>query len=146
MAAYKDRVNYVPHSINNVTVTIDGEHKIEGLELFEAEMDEDELTVQTVADGTGILVENPSRAGTIKLTFLEAGASSDKLYELLEGRDVFSVAALDAAAPDFDVHGTYCRVMKRPPIRRGREADTPEWVFVCVYLDMKGASYALATA
>ena len=145
MAAYKDRVNYVPHSINNVTVLINGEHKIEGLESFEAEMDEDEATVQTVADGTGIIVENPSRAGQIKLVFLEASASSYELYTLLEGRDVFSIAALDVGAPDFDVHGTYCRVMKRPPIKRGREADTPEWIFVSVYLDMKGASYALAT-
>ncbi|GEM_PF-5610884 len=146
MAAYKDRKNYVPHSINNVTVTIDGEHKIEGLELFEAEMDEDEVTVQTVADGTGILVENPSRAGQIRIQFLEAGASSDKMYELLEGREVFSISALDVAAPNFDVHGNYCRVMKRPVITRGREAGVPEWVFVSVYLDIKGGSYALATA
>lgn len=146
MAKYATRRNYTPHAINNLTILINGEHKIEGLDLFEAELNEDEVDVQTVASGLAIMNEKPSLVGQIRINFLEASASTDALWEILDGGATFTISALDAAAPNFDVKGAYCRVMKRPVISRGAEATVSEWIFTAGYLDIKGGSYAIATA
>ncbi|MCP4709221.1 MAG: hypothetical protein GY869_11400 [Planctomycetes bacterium] len=145
MADYRDRKNYVAHSLNNLVVTLNGEHVIEGLDSFEAEYDEDEAAVQTVADGTGIMVEMAGRSGKMTIKFLEASASTDKLFEYLADRDWISVTALDPSATNYGVNSTYCRIVKRPPVKRGKEHDVPEWVLTTVYLNMVGGSYLLAT-
>lgn len=145
MARYADRVNFQPHNINNLTILINDEIRITGLERFEAELDQDENSVDTVADGTAILVENPTRTGTIKVTFLEAAAVTDEIFALLESNATFAIGALDEAAPNFDVRGQYCKVQKRPAIVREAMPSKPEWVFVVPYLTIVGGSYALAT-
>jgi hypothetical protein len=145
MAKYQTRRNIVPHTINNLTILLNGEHKVEGLDLFEAELDEDEVTTQKVASGIGILNENPSLTGQIRINFLEASATTDAVYTILNSGETFTISALDEAAENFDVKGQQCRVMKRPVISRGAEATVSEWIFVAVYLDIKGGSYAVAT-
>ncbi len=146
MAKYATRRNLTPHAINNLTILVNGEHKIEGLDLFEAELDEDEVSVQTVASGLAIMNENPTLTGQIRINFLEASASTDALWTILDSGDTFTISALDAVAENFDVRGAYCRVLKRPKITRGAEATVSEWVFTSGYLDIKGGSYAVATA
>ena len=146
MAKYQTRRNLTPHTINNLTILINGEHKVEGLDLFEAELDEGEATVQTVASGLAVINENPSLAGQIRINFLDASASTDAVWTILDSGATFTISALDEAAENFDVKGAYCRVMKRPVISRGAEATVSEWIFVSGYLDIKGGSYAVAIA
>ncbi len=146
MGRYKDRVNFEPHAINNTTITLNGETVVTGLEVFEAELDEDETTVDKAGDGTAIFVKNASRSGQIRIQFLEAASVTDAIYTLLEADTPFKITALDSAAPNFDVRGNQCMVMKRPAIRRELLPDKPEWILACTYLNIKGGSYALATA
>lgn len=146
MAKYRDRVNYVDHDMNNTTITIDGTHLAEGVEMVEVELDEDETTIQKVADGTGIFVNDPSRSGVIRLSILEASATNDELWAKRAANSSFKVSVLDTAAPNLDCHGNQCRIAKPPVVKRGKEADVVEWVFICVYLDVKGGSYSLQSA
>ena len=145
MANYRSRRNYVFHSINNLTILIDGVHKVEGLDLFEAELDDDEVVLTKVADGLGIMSTNPSQSGTIKVNWLEASKTTDDVWAILDSGASFSISAIDSSADNFDVRGQYCRVQKRPVVSRGAEATVSEWVFITAYLDIKGGSYALAT-
>jgi len=145
MARYKDRVNYKPHNINNTTVQLNGTVKVTGLERFEAELMDDENSIETAADGLAIIVENPKRVGTITIQFLEASAVTDEIFTLLDAGDPFAIGAIDDAASNFDVRGQYCVVQKRPAVIRGELPDKPEWIFLCPYLTIKGGSYALAT-
>lgn len=146
MAVYRDRVNYVDHDMNNTTLSINGEHVAQGVEMIEVELDEDETTVQKVADGTGIFVTDPSRSGVIRFQILEASATNDIMWDLRAANSSFKVSVLDVAAPNLDCHGNYCRVAKPPVVKRGKEADVVEWVLICVYLDVKGGSYSLQSA
>ena len=146
MADYKDRINYEDHDFNSTTVIINGEHKVEGLDSVTVEYENDEVGIQTVNDGTAIPVVNPRRNGTITIGFLEAGATTDVMYGLLETRTAFKVQIKDSVAPNLDCKGARCRVMKRPNIVRGAEATIAEWVLIVPYLDSKGGSYSLASA
>lgn len=146
MAVYRDRVNYVDHDMNNTTLTINGTSVAEGVEMIEVELDEDETTVQKVADGTGIFVTDPSRSGVIRFQILEASATNDTMWALRTANSSFKLSILDTASPNLDCHGNYCRIAKPPVVRRGKEADVVEWVCICVYLDVKGGSYSVQAA
>ena len=146
MAKYRDRVNYVDHDFNNTTLSINGTHIAEGVEMVEVELDEDETTVQKVADGTGIFVNDPSRSGTFKFQILEASATNDIMWALRAANSSFKVSLLDVAAPNLDCHGNQCRIAKPPVVKRGKEADVVEWSLICVYMDVKGGSYSLQAA
>lgn len=146
MANYKNRRNYVDHDFNNSVLTIAGENKAEGLEMIEVELDEDEVTVQKVADGMGINNLGLSRTGIIKFQILEASATNDVMWDLREGGAAFSLSLLDSAAPNLNCNGAKCRIVKPPAVKRGKETDVIEWVCSCVYLDVKGGSYRLASA
>lgn len=141
---YKERRNVRAYNINNLTILVNDEIKIQGLELFEAELDEDDNTVDKTADGFAQFVENPSQAGQIRITAAEAGPNTDSLYTLFDTNDQFFISAEDDAAENFKVKGT-CKIMKRPPVIRGAAPDKPQWIFACTYLTIKGGSYALAT-
>jgi hypothetical protein len=146
MAEYKSRRNFTPHNFNNTTITIDKTDKAEGVETLEVEPTNDEVTVQDAADGLAIFVENPSRVGEIRLSFLEASATNDKMEELYKSKATFSIDVKDSAVPDLDCRSAQCRISKHPTITRGREATFVEWVCICTYLDIKGGSYALVSA
>lgn len=146
MGNYKDRRNYVDHDFNTTVLLINGEDKAEGLEMIEVELDEDETTVQKVADGMAIFVKNPSRSGTIKFQFLEASKTNDVMWALRTGDTSFKLSIQDPSAPNLSCKGAKCRIGKPPIVKRGLEADVVEWTCICAYLDVKGGSYALASA
>ncbi|MCP4604488.1 MAG: hypothetical protein GY847_28860 [Proteobacteria bacterium] len=144
MAKYKERKNYVPHNINNTTVTIDDVDIVEALDSVEFEMVNDETSIETSADGVAVIVENPSRVGTCKLVFLEPSATSKVLWDLVASGNTFSLAASDTATPEMRVSAKYCRVVKAPALSRGASPDKPEWTITSGYMDIKGSSYSLA--
>ncbi len=146
MGIYRERRNYVDHDPNSITILIDGENKVEGFDSLVVELDNDESTVQTVADGTGLFVANPTTSGEIRISFIEASPTNDIMWALLKAGDSFKISVQDANAPLLDAHGNKCRVKKRPVINRGAEADVVEWVCSVVYLDCAGGSYSLASA
>jgi len=146
MAKYKDRINYVDHDFNNSSLTINGAHVAQGLESIEVELDEDEVDVVKVGDGTGIFVNDPSRSGTIKFQILEASATNDVMWALRTAGTSFPISFLDSSAPNLDCHGNNCRIQKPPVVKRSKEVDIVEWVCKCVYLDVKGGAYSLQSA
>jgi len=146
MGVYKDRRDYVDHDFNTTTLTIDGEHKAEGLEMIEVEKTEDDTTVKEAADGLGIFVVRPSKSGTIKFQILEASATNDIMWALRSGGSSFSVSVLDVAAPELDCNAAKARISKAPVVKRGIDHDMVEWTLIAVYLDVKGGSYSLASA
>jgi hypothetical protein len=146
MAKYKARRNYVDHDFNNTTLTIDGEHKAEGLEMIEFELDEDENTIQKAADGVALINNNPSRSGTIKFQVLESSATTSIMWALRTANRAFKVSMLDTASPELDCKGAFCRIGKPPIVKRGLNGDVVEWLLICPYLDVLGGSYTLQTA
>ena len=95
MTAYKDNVNFVAHSFNTTTVLINDEHKVQGLHTIEVNFDEDEVETQAVASGMSIFVENPVTKGEIVISFLEASATTDYLWDLKDTGDQFAIAIND---------------------------------------------------
>jgi hypothetical protein len=147
MGKYKDQVDYQPHSFNSSTLSITdstGEtHIAEGLDTVEAEPTEDEWTSQQVASGTAIMVHNPSKEGTFKFTFLEASTTTDFLVAILNAHEPVSFSFTDENAPNLNCSSGQAFLRKHAIIKRGAEADTPEWEFVCPYMKTEGGSYAL---
>lgn len=146
MGQYKDKIDTVPHNFNNSVATLDGDHKITGLEMLEVERDEDEVETQSVADGTAIFVENPIRTGTVTFQILESSPTTDYMWALREARAAFKFNFKDSSAPNLNCGGKYLRITKPPVVKRGKEADVVEWVCRATYLDVKGGSYKLETA
>lgn len=150
MAGYKDRQNYVPHDLNDTVVTVDGSHNIQGLDSIMAEYDDDHFTFTTVGDGTAQPVKNPSRKGTITLTFLEASSSSNKMWDLCNAANNsntgFNVSVKHATAPRFNINDAYCYPQKPSKLERTGEPTVVEWVLVCGYLTLDGGGYALQAA
>jgi hypothetical protein len=145
MTVYKDEINYVGHDFNTTTLTLDGEHVVQGLESLEVERTKDATSVQEVADGTGIFVNHPSKSGQVRFTILEASPSTSVLQTLYDSGAVFKVSVLDSNAPELDCSGR-CKIMKMPVVKRGAEADLVQWTLVAVYLKTKVGSYTLASA
>ena len=143
MGVYKDRVSYKDHNFATSVLTINGVHNAEGMESVEVELDEDETTIQKVADGTGIFVKGTSRSGTFKFQILEASATNDVMWALRQADTAFKLSFADPTSPNLDCHGNVCRVLKAPVVKRGKEADVVEWVCNSIYLDVKGGSYLL---
>lgn len=146
MGNYKDIRNYVDHDFNATVLSINNEHNAEGLEMIEVELDEDENTIQKVADGSAIIVQNPSRSGVIRFQILEASATNDVMWTHRENNTSFSIGILDPNAPNLSCKGAQCRIGKPPVVRRGPEADIVEWTCICAYLNVKGGSYSLVSA
>ena len=147
MAGYKDKLNFVPHDLNNMVITLAGDHKVQGVESIVASYDDEQFTIDGVADGTAIPVKNPSRKGTVVLTILEASPSNTTLWELYKAavnNDTgFQLSAKDAGAPDFDISETYVYPQKPHELERGGEAKKVEWVLVAAYLGLSGGGYKL---
>lgn len=141
MVAYKDQLDTVAHNFANSTLTIDGEFTVDGLEEWAVELDEDEVTTQSVADGTAVFNESPVLTGTITFSSLEAPASTDKLWAKLEAGEPVKVAFVDSACPNLNAGAKRARFMKRPVVRRGKEADVVEWTLVATYIKSKSGSY-----
>lgn len=147
MSGYKDKKNFVPHDINNFVFTVDGDHKIEGLESIVASYDDEHFAIETVADGMGIPVKNPSRKGTVTLTILEASPSNSKMWALynaaVNDNTGFQASGKDSASPDFNISETYFYPQKPHELERSGEAKKVEWVLVAVYLNLMGGGYKL---
>ena len=146
MTDYKQRRNYVDHNFNTTTLTINNTHKAEGLESLAVERTEDEVTVQNSSDGMAIFSEVPSLVGTITFSILEASATNDIMWEHDQSKTQIALDVKDTASPNLDCRSAKSRIVKAPTIERGREQSMVEWVCVCTYLDVKGGSYALASA
>jgi len=145
VAKYKTRRNYVDHDFNSTTLTINGEHKAEGLEMIEVERTEDETVVVESGDGMAMFSNSASRSGTIKFQVLDASATNDVMWDLHKAGTSFKLSVLDVAAPNLDCKGAQCRVQKRPIVKRSKEVDVVEWVCIVAYLDAVGGSYTLVT-
>ncbi len=147
MGGYKDKKNFKPHDLNNLTVTLNGEFTASGIDSISAEYDDDHFSIQTVADGTGVPVKDPSRKGTVTLAILEADPTNTKLWELyqacVDSNTGFSISAKDSNAPEFNIAETFCYIQKPPAMGRSAEAAVLEWIIVAVYLKIKGGGYAL---
>jgi hypothetical protein len=146
MTQYKDDIDVVPHNFNNTTLTLGGEHTAEGLEMVQAERTEDEVSLFTVNSGMAIFVENPKKIGEFTVQILEASPTTKWLWDKRRARKAFKIDMADTAAPNLDVSGRFCRIMKPPAIVRDAEAQTVEWKFLVAYLEMEGDSYRLEKA
>jgi len=150
MAGYKDKKNYVPHDFNNFLVTLSGSHNVEGLESIAAEYLNDQWTPQNVADGTGIMVKNSSRAGELTLEILAASPSSDFLWDAhaasMDSNTLFSASVKNSAAAKFNIKETYFAAKKPPTVEGKGEAAMETWILTAVYMEIRGGSYALQAA
>jgi len=146
LSIYKDRRNYKDHDFNNTTFTINKEHKAEGLNRITVTMTEDEVAVQTVADGLGLFVNNPKISGSIVFETLEASATNQYMWDMWRAKTSFATSILDKVVPDLNVAGAKCRIMKRADIERVTEATVSEWTILCVYLDSDGGGFTLESA
>lgn len=146
MGTYQTRRNYKNHNFNKSTLTLGGEHKAEGMNGFDVDLDEDEVETMSVADGTGMFVENPSLKGTIKIRMLEASTTNAWLWTKRAARTTFSVGFLDEVVPDLECSAQQCRITKPPMFVRGKDPAVVEWILKTVYLDVKGGSYSLESA
>lgn len=150
MPYYKPAVDYVPHNFNSTVVSVnnpdlDGLHVIDALDTIEVEPKEVRWTTQEVASGASIHVHNPKgRAGTIKITLLDASGSTDILNVLANSDSPTSISIKDANAPNLDCSSLQARVNK-VMIKRGEEVDVPEWTFVCTVLNTRSGAYAVQT-
>jgi len=143
MGEYKDDINVRPHNFNTSILTIDSTHNAEGLEMIEVEDTSDNVVVKTVASGMAIFEESNDQSGTIKFQTLEAGPTTDIMWALVATRNAFKLNFSDSNAPELKVTGKYCRVQKKPVLKRGQEGDVVEWVCIATYLKSKGGSYRL---
>jgi hypothetical protein len=147
MPTYKDRKNYVPHDFNNTVFTINKDHKAEGLESIAIELDEDETTVQSVADGLAQFLQNPGITGTITFSCLEASVTNGYMWARWKANQSFPIQMRDTASPNLKAGGDYCRIMKRPVLARNKnELPIVEWVCVTPYLDSEAGSFYLESA
>ena len=147
MARYKQQKNYAAHNLNNCTVILfNDNYKIvwEGLESVEAELDQDENTTESSADGLAIFIQHPELTGTIKVVGLEASASTDEVNELFDSNEQFRFSCTVAKSDNFKIT-VVCMVQKRPATKSMKEPDKPERAFTCTYLFANGGSYAEAT-
>lgn len=142
MAYYKTRRNFKPHNLNNTTININKEHKVEGLHSVTITRDEDEVTVVKSNDGLAVFAENPSLSGTIVLEVLEASPTTDYLWARYNSQASFGISVLDAAVPALNGSGAQCRVMKPTEVVRDNEPKMQEWTLICTYLDIAGGSYS----
>ena len=145
MTVYKDDVYTVAHSFNNSTLSLGGEHTVDGLEMIEAVRDNDEVVTQAVASGMAVDVENPIQTGILTIQILESSPSTDWLWDKLEEGAAFDVSFKDSAAPNFNVNAKSCRFVRRPNTGRSNEAQVVEWQLACKYLKMRGGSYRLVS-
>jgi hypothetical protein len=145
MGKYKEAIHTVAHNFKNTTLTINGEHKVDGLDALAVERDEDEVSTMAAADGMASFVETSIQTGTITFSHLEASPTSDYMWDLYETGDTFKAAVVDSAAPTLDCSAAYCRVAKAPVVTRTREGQMVEWVLRTTYLKSRGGSYSLAT-
>jgi hypothetical protein len=146
MGEYLDTRDYEDHDFNTTTLTINKEHKAEGLNTIEVERDGEEYTTQGVASGLGLFVFHAKKEGTIKFTCLEASATNDVMWALRESGDSFHVSVLDTVAPNLNCNAKKMKIEKPPVIRRMEEHDVIEWTCRAVYLNMKGGSYKIVDA
>lgn len=144
MGKYQKGKNFVDHDFRTTTITIDGTTIAEGVDTLAVELEEEETTVDKVADGSAIMVVNPSSAGSITIEMLEASATNDDLWALRESGRQFPVSVLDSAAPNLNCNASYMRIAKPPVVHRSVEHAKIEWKLVAAYLNVKGGSYALA--
>jgi hypothetical protein len=145
MGIYKDAQNFVPYDFNSAVLTLDGEIVVDGLDSFSAERDADRVTSMTVADGLGMLVLDPSKVVTFTFSVLEASASTDSLYTLLETDTPFKLSFIDSNAENFNCSGTYCMFTKHPTAKREKEVPLVEWTITTIYGSMRGGSFTLQT-
>jgi hypothetical protein len=143
---YKDRRNYKDYDFNNFTLTLNGVHKGEGLDNVKFELDEDEYTTTSVADGMAQFVASPKTTGTVVITCLEACATNAYLWTMWKAKNSFSVSGLDSVVPDLDAKAQKCHIMKRVPIERANEPVLSEWTLNATYLDMVGGGFELESA
>jgi hypothetical protein len=142
MVEYRDPVHVVPHDFNNSTITYNGETKIEGVESFEADFDEEETTTQAVSDGMALFVDSPIRTGRITLQILEAHPSNEILWGAWESKEIFTLDHICSSIDKYKVSGKF-KCNKRPVQSRTREATVVEWVFVSPYMESRGGSFKL---
>lgn len=148
MPYYKPPVNFEPHNFNSSTFTVnspdlDGAVTIDGLDTIEVEFTNNRWGTQSVASGMAIHTHNPSKEGTVKITLLEASASSAILSQLARSDAPITVTFTDQNSPDLNVSSGQARLEKHAMVKRSNEVDTPEWVFVCTYMTCESGGYAL---
>ena len=143
MGYYKDEVEVVAHNINNLTVTVDKDTTLTGIESVEIERKEDEVDTLETSDGLSIFVENPSKAGSIKIQMLEASQETGKMWTLRKNNSFFAISCMDAAIENFDCSGKRFRIKKAPIIVRDKEPKMLEWECVTTYLKSEGGTWKL---
>jgi len=149
MGTFKDRVNYQPHNFNTFALSFtygDDTYKATGLNTFSAERDEDEVTVESAADGVGIFVEDPVIKGAVTFEIMEADPTNKWLWDRQVGGHIFSLSAADSNMADLEVKGGQCRISKAPVIEKKKEIFYVSWNIITVYLDVKSGGYALVSA
>lgn len=145
MGIYKDAQNYVPYDFNTSVLTLDGTINVDGLDSFSATKQADRVTAQTVADGLGILVLDPSKVVEFAFTNLAAAVCNDDLWTLLETDTPFKLTFSDSNAPNLACTGAYCMFTKTPTISRAKEAPMLEWAVITAYGSMQGGSFTLSS-
>jgi hypothetical protein len=146
MGTFKDRINYKPHNFNTLTVTLNGDTVVTGLNSFAAERNEDEISVAIAADGVGLFQENPNVSGTITMEIIEADATNAAIWDLWKAGEPFAITATDSRNERFNCAMAGGRVKKPPVLNKGLEVNYIEWVFEAVYLDVDSGGYALESA
>lgn len=140
MALYKSVTVTKSHQFNNTSVMIN-DVPIEGLNDINVEYDDDRSESFVVADGSGVLNENPSRKGVLTLQVLESSPSTDYLWDLYQTNETMTISGSDSAVEKFKLSVPQCKYQKAPPLKRSGEVDVVEWSFVAVYIEYRSGGY-----
>lgn len=150
MPYYVPEKDFEPHDFTTSVLSVtspdlDGTTPLEDIDTIEVELDEDKWAVQTVSSGQSIDVKKPGRAGTIKLTFLDASPSSGTMSLLSRSDSPFRISFTDKNAPDLNCSCSQSRVRKHAMVKRSSDVDVPEWTVQCRVLKCETGGYRLQT-
>lgn len=140
---YKNEINVVPHSFNTITVLLDNNHEVQGLDVLEVQREADRYSNRSVADGTSIHQRNESRVGTLRLEVLEGTATTDFPWDKFENDKPLTIAVVDSNAPALTVNESHFRIVKAPMLIRKNDTENVEWIFSANYLKYRGGAYRL---
>lgn len=148
MGYYQPPVAFEPHNFNSSTLTLnspdlDAAHVVEALDTVEVEFKENRWATSAVASGQAIFEHMPSLEGTLKLTLMEASASSGILSQLARSNSPVTFSFTDENSPELNCSSAQARVEKHAVVKRANEVDKPEWVFVCTYLKCESGGYRI---
>lgn len=146
MGYYGTQREAISHNINQVTITLGGTEKVEGLDMITVELNDDETAIFKVGDGTAQLVDYPDVDGTITITLSPTSQTNLWFWNKYKSKEAFSFSMADTAIKELATAAKQCKIKKRPIIQKQKDPQTVEWVLLSPYITCRSGNFTLASA